>query len=482
MSISSALQAAKTGLLLNGQRADTTAVNVANANTPGYVRRSVSIGEQMLDGATVGVKSNGISRAANPVLTETRRDLSSDLAMAQTLSAGAQRLSRAFGNDSDGTGLFAAYQGLETALSRSVQTPESRTNLQASLDAAGDIVNEFRALAGTAREMRAEADREIANGVETVNGALQAIEDLNGRISGLDQDAGKAAGLMDERDRLLDQIAEYIPVTSIDRGNGNIDVVTSEGAFLLVGTAREIEFTPGTGFGADQSLQDGNLSGLTVDGVELTSGATSYAAVSSGRFAALFTLRDTDIPAFTEQVDALAGDLVSRFASDTVDPTKPADAFGLFVDPDPAAGPGLAERLELNAAVDPARGGELRRLRDGLGSTVAGPAGDSSILQGLSDALTRPDTVPVPGFTGRFSASGAVAEVASLTGQSRIRNESLEASMQTQYGVASEAELSFTSVDVDAEMQDLLLIEQAYAANARVIQTVGQMVDQLIQL
>jgi len=32
-------------------------------------------------------------------------------------------------------------------------------------------------------------------------------------------------------------------------------------------------------------------------------------------------------------------------------------------------------------------------------------------------------------------------------------------------------------VDTDYELQNLLLIEQSYAANARVIQTVGDMID-----
>jgi len=42
--------------------------------------------------------------------------------------------------------------------------------------------------------------------------------------------------------------------------------------------------------------------------------------------------------------------------------------------------------------------------------------------------------------------------------------------------------LSFGGVDTDAEMQSLLLIEQSYAANARVIQTVSDMLDILMQI
>ena len=37
-------------------------------------------------------------------------------------------------------------------------------------------------------------------------------------------------------------------------------------------------------------------------------------------------------------------------------------------------------------------------------------------------------------------------------------------------------------VDIEREMQDLLLIEQAFAANARVLEAASQMINQLMEL
>ena len=45
-----------------------------------------------------------------------------------------------------------------------------------------------------------------------------------------------------------------------------------------------------------------------------------------------------------------------------------------------------------------------------------------------------------------------------------------------------EAELSETGVDIDSQMQDLLTIEQAYAANARVIEIANQMLQRLMEI
>ena len=61
------------------------------------------------------------------------------------------------------------------------------------------------------------------------------------------------------------------------------------------------------------------------------------------------------------------------------------------------------------------------------------------------------------------------------------RNENAQAF----HAARSEAlayQIAKDGVDTDTEMQKLLLIEQAYAANARVIQTVDELMQQLLEL
>ena len=75
-----------------------------------------------------------------------------------------------------------------------------------------------------------------------------------------------------------------------------------------------------------------------------------------------------------------------------------------------------------------------------------------------------------------------MAQLTSQTGQKRIQHEAVLSSIVTQHGVLVEAEQNQTGVDVDVQMQDLLLVEQAYAANARVIQVASQMIELLMEL
>ncbi|HRX73713.1 MAG TPA: flagellar basal body rod C-terminal domain-containing protein, partial [Hyphomonas sp.] len=298
----------------------------------------------------------------------------------------------------------------------------------------------------------------------------------------LDKTSSQAAALMDERSRLLDQISEYMPIRTVQRDSGAIDILTPEGVYLLQTTARQIQFTPSVAFGPDQTLAGGQLSGISVDGISLTPGTSSYGAVSSGLFGALFTLRDQDMPAFSAQLDTLASDLISRFSDDSIDPTKTPGEQGLFVDSDGSGDPGIAGRLALNAAVDPAQGGQIWRLRDGIGAATEGATGTNTIVSNMLDAFTSVQPINSNGFQGSFSSSEMIAQFSSMTGQKRVSHEAIMSSTASQYSLMTDAEQTESGVDVDAQMQDLLLIEQAYAANARVIEIASQMIDRLMEI
>ncbi len=482
MSLSSALNAARSGLQVSSLRAETVAANVSNATTPGYVRRSITLSENLLGGASSGVRSDGVTRVNDTAIKAQRRELTSDVAQASVLASTWKSISTRIGDTAAGDGLFKTFSDFETAFSRAISTPESTSAAAGLLQAARDITDELNSLSDMITTQRAEADREIANGVDVVNSALKQIEDINSRLSSMNRTSGEAAALMDERQRALDTVAEFLPIQTVERDHGTIDVLTTEGVFLLAGRARELQFAPSAAFGPNERLADGDLSGLTVDGITLTPGAASFGAVSGGLFGALFTLRDQDLPALSEQLDTIASQLISRLSNDTIDPTKTPGDPGLFIDTNTTGGAGLAGRISINAAVDPGQGGALWRLRDGIGAAAPGAPGNQTILRGMFEAFTAVQTVGAPGFQGTFSATEMAAQIASYAGQARVYNESILSSTETQYNILLEAEQSETGVDIDSQLQDLMLIEQAYAANARVIEIAGQMINRLLEL
>ena len=186
-----------------------------------------------------------------------------------------------------------------------------------------------------------------------------------------------------------------------------------------------------------------------------------------------------------DRLDGLAIDLIQRFEDAGIDATRAAGDPGLFTDNgavlDLANTTGLAQRLELNDIVNPAAGGASWQLRDGLGATAEGDVGDASLLQDLADALEATRTAPSEIGSGSYSATGLADFVTSLVSNDRTdaeRTQSYASAQQSEMRALEEAD----GVDTDAELQALMVIEQIYAANAQVMQTIDEMLDDLMRI
>ncbi len=485
MSISSALLNATSGLSAASRRADIASNNVANALTPGFARREVSVSENVVNGRGAGVQVNGVTRATDQAITTDRRLADSASSRDQIVANAHATFNSALGEPDDAFSLFAQFQNFESSLRSLSQSPESQALQSQTLDTARALVSNLHDLTAQAQSARLRADGQIAQEVGIINDTLKQIEDLNTAISAATAGGRDATALEDQRKIMIDQISESIPIREVRRDRGKVDLITDEGVFLIAGKAQEIEFTAANTVGPNETLASGDLSGLTVNGVEITPGGDGTFSLRQGSIAGLFTVRDEIAPQFQTKLDGLARDVIERFQD--IDPTLATGAPGLFTDAgsalDPTAETGLAERIAINAAADPEQGGAIWRLRDGLGATAQGPAGSASIITTFLDALTSLKAPPAStGETGFLSAANIAANVTTSVGQARITSETKLAASSARAQSLSEAEQRATSVDTDLELQKLLLIEQAFAANARVIQTADEMLTRLLEL
>ena len=489
MTLSRALSNAYSGLSNSAFRADVTANNIANASTPGYVRRTVISSERVTGGVGNGVRTVGVDRHQDIGVSRLRRDADASAGRADILANSYVNFEREIGTPGDGTGLFSSYTAMETSLRDLAATPESPALQNAVLVASTELGFQFNKLTSSLNAMRLNADQNIASNVQTVNDALYRLQDINGDISGRETASVDSVALEDERQRLIDTISEIIPIKDIPRDGGQVDIVTDNGVFLLAGNVKELEFRPSSAITPQSAYAPDNsgLSGLYVGDQNLTPGQGGNFSLTSGTLSGYFGVRDSVAPGLQAEIDGLAGDLITRFSDDGIDTTKAAGAPGIFTDEggafDPANSVGVAGRFQLNASIDPVQGGSVTRFRDGLGATAEGPSGQSEIISNMLAAMTNSGGVPTgSSLSGQFNASELAAEVSSFVGQGRIRHESLAVGATTRANLLGDAELQTQGVDTDFELQNLLLIEQSYAANARVIQTVGDMIDRLLQL
>lgn len=484
MTISGAISNANSGMAAAQRRADVVSNNIANALTPGYVRRELSVSERVLAGTGAGVVVDGVTRVIDPALTRERRIADGLASRDQAIATAYARFNASFGEPGDGFSLAGQYAALESALRGLGETPESIPQQALTLDAAKSLAHTITRIADETQRTRQDADLAIANAVDRVNSALKQIERLNADIARAVASGRDASALEDQRKVLVDDIARLVPVREVARQGGTIDLITDEGVFLIAGTAREIEFTRSGVITADLSYP-GGLSGLAVNGINITPGGGGSQTIRQGELAGLFAVRDEVAPAVQRQLDALARDLIERFEG--LDATLPPGAPGLFTDAgaafDPLNETGLANRLAVNSAVDPGQGGALWRLRDGLGAATEGPAGDAAFARAMLDSFTALRTAPPgAGLAGVMSAAQMAAGVSSTVGTARMTAEANLASSSARAAAVADAELAVTGVDTDAELQKLLLVEQAFAANARVIQAAKEMIERLMDL
>jgi flagellar hook-associated protein 1 FlgK len=484
MSISQALSNATSGLSAASRQAGVASQNIANALTPGYSRREVSLAERTLAGEGAGVRVAGVQRAEASALRAERLGAEAFSFRDETRAAAAEKISRLIGGPEDANALFGKFANFDRALRALSNAPDSLAAQNAAVAAARQVAQGVNDLAASYQTMRMDADRSIAAEVDNLNAALKQIERLNNEIEKANVAGRDANALLDQRDGLIDKVNAAIPLRQLVRENGRVDLMTTEGVMLLSGTARSVSFTPTALITADMSYAGGALSGLTVDGFDITPGASSRAS-EGGRLAGLFAVRDEIVPAASAELDAVAEDLISRFQTAGLDPTIAPGAPGLFTDAGAAlagpASPGLAGRLALNAAVDPVQGGAVWRLRDGLGAVAPGPIGSNALIVGLISVLDEPRASALAG--GRLmTALETASEIAASAGSIRAREEAQWQGSVAYSSALSDAERAETGVDTDAEMQNLILIEQAYAANARVIEAVSAMIDRLMEI
>lgn len=487
MSISQALSNAGSGLAAAARQAGVASNNIANALTPGFARRDVSLAERSLAGEGAGVRVAGVVRADAPLLTRERRAADGAAADVEAQAGALKRISDRLGGPEDPFSLFAKIAAFEQALRSLGDSPDSAAAQGAVLSAANAATSAFAQVAADNQAVRQDADQQIAAQVDAINRNLQEIERLNRAIAGTAASSADATALVDQRERLVDEINGSIPVRVIARGAGQIDLVTPEGVFLLAGTPRPVAFTPTPTIAPGSSYAGGagTLSGLTIGGVDVTPGGPGGQALSGGSIRGLFAVRDEIAPEAASRLDALAEDLIGRLSAPGLDPTLAPGAPGLFTDAgaalSPPPAPGLAARIAVNAAVDPAQGGQLYRLRDGLGATAPGPAGANGLLRALSGALTGASALPASLGGGSGSVTDAAGRLSSLAAADRSAGERSAETASSYAASLSEVERAETGVDTDQELQRLLLIEQAYAANARVIETVDRLIQRLLE-
>jgi len=481
MSISSALSNAMSGLRAAGRTSETISANIANAMNPSYGVREVDLSASEFG----GVRIDSVTRNVDPALVADKRLAEAAFTNASDVSGFLNRVEELVGTPDEPNSLSARLSEFEKSLVTAASRPDAPERLNGVVNAAIDIATLLQDASLGIQEARSVADRELGVQIERLNTALTGVEELNKQITKTIVIGGDPSALMDNRQALVDEISALVPVRQVPRDNGKIALYSTGGAILLDSSAAVVEFSAVNQVTPYMTLGGGSLSGLSINGIAVRTDS-ARGALSGGSIAAQFEIRDELGVNAQSQIDAFARDLIERFQDPAADPTLAATDPGIFTDSgaffDPLNEVGIATRISINTAVDEEQGGDAWRIRDGINAVAQGDVGDARGIQSLTDALTSTRTPLSGGFgAGAFSSINLLSSMTSQFGADRARADQALSFASASFDEITQLLLA-EGVDTDQELQRLLLVEQTYAANARMIEAADEMMQTILRI
>ncbi|SHO63224.1 flagellar hook-associated protein 1 FlgK [Pseudoxanthobacter soli DSM 19599] len=466
MSLSLALNTAKSSMASVSAQISTSAKNISGATDATYSRK-IAATTTTADGS---VRYTTVRRAQDTALYNKMLGATSSAAEKDALLNGLDRLADTVGDTENEGSPASKIQALANTLTQYANLPSDQDRAASAVTAAKDLAATLNDATSTVTSVRQQADADMASSVENINDLLGQFQDLNnavirGTVAGAD-----ISTQLDQRDAVLAKISEELGVTTVTRGNNDMAIYTDSGVTLFETTARKVEFNQTTAY---SPATVGNA--VYIDGVQVT-GAGASMPLQSGKLVGLATLRDEVAPTYQAQLDEVARGLIDTF--------QDGGADGLFTKTGSVTGVGLAGAIVVNAAVDPDQGGNPVLLRDGI-NTDYNPddaASFSDRLFALTGALsaTRTDYSAAAGIGTTGTLAGFASSSVGWLQNLRSDTTSSSQYQNTLLSNASEALSNVTGVNLDDEYALQLSLEQSYTASAKLMSVVQKMFDDLL--
>jgi flagellar hook-associated protein 1 len=279
---SSALNAASIQLQTTGQ-------NIANASTPGYVRREAILQEAGNNGLSgfigQGVNVAQVQRVYDEFLVRESNANRSGAAQDTARSDGLNRLDNLFGNPE--TGMGAAYDTLVASFADVTAHPADSSARSAVLAQVSAFASRAAQIDGQMQQLASSAHGQMSTEINKANDTLKSLAALNQRLGNAHASLSTPNNLYDERDKLLGDLNTVMRANATIGANGAVTVASARGEPLVVGN----NF-------AQLKLVSNELDASKLDVQVMRSNGTSVQLAPSelgGKLAGLAQFADSDI-------------------------------------------------------------------------------------------------------------------------------------------------------------------------------------------
>lgn len=290
MSLSVTLKTAASGL--NAAQASLRAVsdNIANVNTPGYVRKAVDQQPLVVDGVGMGVRVDGVKRITDDYLQLASFTAASDTNRWAAVSQYLDNAQSLFGNPSSETFFFNRLDAIYGAFATAADDPSSSLLRSQALSNVHDFLAEADRINGQLAELGGTIETKIIADVDRANSLLQQINQLNVEIGRAKLVSADASGSENIQSQLLDELSTLMNVRVTRRESGGVMVRSTEGVMLAGEGVATLAYNR-------SDSTPGYISAQSPGG-----GSNQPIQILSGEMRGLMDLRDIELPQLSDQL------------------------------------------------------------------------------------------------------------------------------------------------------------------------------------
>ncbi len=319
MGLISSLNIANAGLRTVQSGLNSVANNVAQADVEGYKRQDLR--PETL-GLISGVRS-AIVRASDRYLENQVRTETSRSGETAVYDAFLSRVDKLFGVPGEDGSLDNLLNGFSNSLQQLTTSPDDYVTRQQAVGAAESLANGLNTISEQVQSLRQLAENEIATAVTDINDSLNKLQNINVRIAGISSENPAHSELLNERDRQLSRLSQYMEIQVNPADDGTISIQTKSGNSLLQGTAAQFDFdlhgniTASSHYNHDDALRDvGTVTLRSSNGYNID--LINNGMMDTGKLGALIDLRDNVLVETQAQLDEIAAGLASSLSNNVV--------------------------------------------------------------------------------------------------------------------------------------------------------------------
>ena len=340
MSLNTALSIAMAGLRANQAALSLVSSNVANAETPGYIRKTTDqVALNAGDGSSV--RTVGVNRELDQYILAQLRTEMSGAGYASLKSSYLQQMQSLYGDPGSVGSLEYSFNALTAAVQALSTSADSSSARIGVLNAAQTLAQQLNSMTQGIQNLRSAAENGIKDSVTTANNLMKQIANINNQLTanplgGTSTDANTAA-LLDQRDQYINQLSQLMDIRVSTNGANQVTVFTGSGVQLVGNEAATLRFNAqGTVSAGTTWSSDPSKSALGSVMIDLPNGGsidlTATGAIKSGTIAAYTELRDKTLVEAQNQLDQFAASISSALSDKTTvspAPVAPATDYSL---------------------------------------------------------------------------------------------------------------------------------------------------------